>query len=52
VLLLYREEMYKPRDESVRGQADLVVAKQRNGPTGKMDMTFLREVGRFEVRAA
>ncbi len=50
VLLLYREEMYKPRDESVRGQAELAVAKQRNGPTGKIEMVFLREVGRFEVR--
>jgi len=51
VLLLYREEMYKPRDESVRGKAELAVAKQRNGPTKNIEMVFLREVGRFECRA-
>ncbi len=47
VLLLYREEMYKPSEEN-RGVATLIIAKQRNGPTGDFNMAFLREYTRFE----
>jgi replicative DNA helicase len=34
VLFIHRPELYKHDDPSLRGQADLIVAKQRNGPTG------------------
>jgi len=47
VLLLYREEIYKPTEEN-RGIATLIIAKQRNGPTGDFNMAFLREYTRFE----
>jgi len=47
VLLLYREEIYKPTEEN-RGIATLILAKQRNGPTGDFNMAFLREYTRFE----
>ena len=47
VLLLYREEMYKPTEEN-RGIAKVIIAKQRNGPTAEFDMAFIREYTRFE----
>ena len=39
-------------DESLRGQAELLLAKQRNGPVGKIDLVFLHEFTKFENRAA
>ena len=47
VLLLFREEVYHPSEES-RGKAELIVAKQRNGPVGSVFLTFLKESTRFE----
>ncbi len=46
VLLLYREEYYSP--EKREGEADLILAKQRNGPTGKIELAWLKEIMRFE----
>ena len=46
IILLYREEQYNPGARP--GEADLIVAKQRNGPTGKVTVTFLRQFLRFE----
>jgi replicative DNA helicase len=48
VLFLYREELYKPQDEALKGKAQVIIAKHRNGPTGTVDMTFLKECTRFE----
>jgi replicative DNA helicase len=48
VMFIYREEVYKPDDESVRGKADLMIAKQRNGPTGNVKLAFLREFTCFD----
>jgi replicative DNA helicase len=48
VLMLYRADMYpdaKPDDE---GRAELIVAKQRNGPTGTVHLAFLKQHTRFE----
>jgi len=47
VLFLYREEVYKPTEEN-RGVATVIMAKQRNGPTGEFNMAFLRQYTRFE----
>ena len=47
VVLLLREEYYNPTDEN-RGKAEIIIAKQRNGPVGKMDLTFIHEYTRFE----
>jgi replicative DNA helicase len=52
VAFIFREEVYKPQDESLRGQAELLLAKQRNGPIGKIDLVFLHELTKFENRAA
>ncbi len=47
VIFLYREEMYK-RDSRNKGKAEVIVAKQRNGPTGTFYLAFLGECMRFE----
>jgi replicative DNA helicase len=48
VLLLFREEYYEPDNEEVKGLAEIIVAKQRNGPVGKLNLTFLEECTHFE----
>jgi replicative DNA helicase len=50
VMFIYREEVYKHDNEEIKGLADLIIAKQRNGPTGTVKLTFLREFTRFETR--
>ncbi len=47
VALLFREEYYKPTAEN-QGIAEVIIAKQRNGPTGTVKLTFIREYTRFE----
>src|SRR3989442_12565411 len=48
VMFIYREELYNPSDENA-GLAELIIAKQRNGPTGIVKLAFLREFTRFET---
>jgi replicative DNA helicase len=48
VLLIHREEYYKPEDESVHNQAELIIAKQRNGPTGSIILHFDKRITRFD----
>lgn len=50
VMLLYRQEVYEPHT-SRRGRADLIVAKQRNGPEGWLQLAFLADYARFENAA-
>jgi replicative DNA helicase len=47
VIFIYRPEFYHPNDENIRGIADVNVAKQRNGPTGRINLAFIREYARF-----
>jgi replicative DNA helicase len=47
VLALYREEMYNPGG-GVEGATELIVAKNRNGPTGFIDLYFYQRWLRFE----
>jgi replicative DNA helicase len=44
---VYRPEFYRPEDENLRGVAKINVAKQRNGPTGIVNLAFIREYARF-----
>jgi replicative DNA helicase len=47
VMFIYREEEHKPTDEN-RGIAELIIGKQRNGPTGTIKLAFIKEFTRFE----
>ena len=51
IAFIYREEAYV-EDTDKKGVAEIIVAKQRNGPVGKCELTFLREFTRFENREA
>ncbi len=53
VLFIFRPEVYRREDsglegESLEGKAELIVGKQRNGPTGTIDLFFRKEFTRFE----
>lgn len=47
VTLLLREEYYNPTMEN-KGMAEVIIAKQRNGPVGTMKLSFIKEFARFE----
>lgn len=52
--LLVREEYYQDDEDSkqqAEGKAELIIAKQRNGPTGDVPLTFIKQFTRFESRA-
>jgi len=48
VLFVYRPEVYETDPAKMDGKAEIIIAKQRNGPTGSIDLAFLRECTRFE----
>ena len=47
IVFIYREEVYDP-DTVRKGVADIIIAKQRNGPIGEIRLTFLGEYTKFE----
>jgi len=51
VWFLFRPELYEKHDASLHGIAELDIAKHRDGATGLVPLTFLRESTRFESRA-
>jgi replicative DNA helicase len=46
ILMIYREEMYRP-GQGVEGATELILAKNRNGPTGFVDLYFYPRWLRF-----
>ncbi len=55
VMFIHRDEYYMTNEEDreqVRGQADLLIRKQRNGPTGDIKLTWNHEFTRFDNYAA
>lgn len=50
VAFIHRPEMYDRENESLEGLAKLIVAKQRNGPVGSVDLVFLKQITRFESK--
>lgn len=48
VLMLYREAYYKPEKAEIQNKADVIVAKNRNGPTGTAELYFQRAYTRFD----
>ena len=47
IVFIYREEVYEPETPR-KGVADIIIAKQRNGPGGECHLTFLGEFTKFE----
>jgi replicative DNA helicase len=47
IMMIYREEVYDP-NSTRRGIADIIIAKQRNGPIGDVQLTFLGKYTKFE----
>jgi replicative DNA helicase len=53
IMFIYRDEVYnKAEDNPNRGIAELIVGKQRNGPTGTIRLTFLGHITTFESYTA
>ncbi|MEK6692029.1 MAG: replicative DNA helicase [Nitrospirota bacterium] len=48
ILLLYRDELYYPDKEDNKGKVEVNIAKQRNGPTGPFNLTFLDRYTKFK----
>ena len=47
IIFIYRDEVYNPETEN-KGMAEVIIAKQRNGPIGTVRLTFLGKYTRFE----
>jgi replicative DNA helicase len=47
VMFIYREEVYNREREDLRGQAKLIIAKQRNGPIGDVNLVFVHHATKF-----
>jgi replicative DNA helicase len=48
VAFIHREEYYDRENEDVKGKAEIIIAKQRNGPTGSIELAYLADFTRFE----
>jgi replicative DNA helicase len=51
ILFIYRDEVYNPESPD-KGTAEIIIAKQRNGPIGTVRLTFIGEYTRFESHTA
>ncbi len=47
IIFIYRDEVYNP-DSDRKGTAEVIIGKQRNGPTGKVDLSFISEFTTFK----
>jgi replicative DNA helicase len=48
VAFIYREGYYKPDDPDLANKATIIISKQRNGPTGDIELNFFRDYTKFE----
>ena len=52
VCFIFRQEYYEPENQDVAGLAELIIAKHRNGPIGKVELAFQAPYPRFRNLAA
>jgi len=48
IMMLYRDDYYDKEDQEKQGQAEIIIGKQRNGPTGTVKLRWEAEYGRFK----
>ncbi len=48
VMFIFREEVYNQDDPELKGKAEIIISKQRNGPVGKIHLAFRKPCTRFE----
>lgn len=48
ICFIYRDEVYNGTNDDNKNIAEIIIGKQRNGPTGHFKLTFLKEITRFE----
>jgi replicative DNA helicase len=48
VCFIHREEYYDRENDDLKGKAEIIIAKQRNGPTGSIQLAYLADYTRFE----
>ena len=48
VAFIHREEYYDRENEDLKGKAEIIIAKQRNGPTGSCHLAYMSDYTRFE----
>jgi replicative DNA helicase len=48
VCFIHRAEYYDRDNEDLKGKAEIIIAKQRNGPTGTVELAYLADYTRFE----
>ena len=48
IFFIYRDEVYFPDKTEVKGRAEVIIGKQRNGPIGRIELAFLGQYTRFE----
>ena len=48
IMFIYRDEVHHPEREDNKGKAEVIIGKQRNGPIGRIELTFLGQFTRFE----
>jgi replicative DNA helicase len=51
IMFIYRDDYYN-KDSKEPGVAEIIISKQRNGPTGTVKLAFLKEMTRFESLAS
>lgn len=52
IMMLYRDDYYDKEDPEKQGRAEIIIGKQRNGPTGTVKVAFEANIGRFKEAEA
>ena len=50
-MFVYRDEVYNKEDPNVKGRAEIIIGKQRNGPIGTVNLSFIGEYTKFDNAA-